>query len=141
MSSQPTLHIPKDVIDPIIQASITAAILSGLGDQSKVVASAISSILSQKVDPNSGQVNSYQSHNTVSWIDWALGQQVRESAKAAIIEHLANNQDLVKKQLTAELSKKNSVLAKQLVEAMAKGMSNEHALKYAVSVTVSPNHD
>lgn len=136
----PTLNIPQDVINPIIQANISAAILAAMGDGSKVVANAITTILSTKVDPNSGNVHSYQSQNTVPWIDWAMGNAVRESAKAAIIEYLADHQEEVKKHLAAELSKKNSPLAKSLVEAMAKGMADQNALRYAVSVTVSPRN-
>lgn len=135
--SGPTLNIPQDVINPIIQANISAAILSAMGDGSKVMANAIATVLSTKVDPNSGNLSSYSSNNTTPWIDWMLGQAIRESAKAAIVEYMAGQQEAVKKQLAAELSKKNSPLAKTLVEAMATGMADARALSYSISVAVS----
>lgn len=138
--SGPTLNIPQDVINPIIQANISAAILAAMGDGSKVMANAIASVLSTKVDPNSGNLSNYNSSNTVPWIDWMLGQAVRESAKTAIIEYLAGQQEEVKKHLAAELGKKNSPLAKSLVEAMAKGMADQNALRYQISVAVTPRN-
>lgn len=140
MSQQPTLHIPQDVIGPIIQANISSAILAAMGDGSKVMSNAIATVLSQKVDPNTGNISDYRSSNTVPWIDWALGNAVRESAKTAIIEYLTQHQEDVKKHLAVELSKKNSPLAKALVESMAKGMADQNSLRYSISVTVSPRN-
>jgi len=37
MSSNPTLQIPRDVIEPIIQAHVTEAVLNALGGQNELV--------------------------------------------------------------------------------------------------------
>jgi hypothetical protein len=130
--SNPTLQIPKDVIEPIIQANITAAIAQAMGNGTQVIQQAIASILATSVD-SEGKPSSYG--NSRRWIDWAVGDSLRKAAKAAIDEHIAAHREAIQKQLVAELSKKNSPLIKSMVEGMMKSCFSESNLKYRLTVT------
>lgn len=135
MANEPTFQIPKDVIEPIIQAQISSAVLAALGDNKSIVEKAVAQVLNMKVDGD-GKASHYSSHNDVSWVQWMMREAVKKAAKQAIEEFFSQNKELVKTQIATELRKKNSPLAKQLINAMVGAVTNEHTLKYRLSVTV-----
>ncbi len=130
-----TVNIPKDVLEPILRAHISAAVLAAIGDQKRIMSEAVAQVLNQPVDGN-GQPPRYQSDRTEAWSCWMMRQCIQEAAKTAVVEYLTTHKDDVKKQLAAELCKKNSPLVRSLIEGMAGAMTSEHALKYRLNVTV-----
>lgn len=133
--SAPTFQIPQDVIQPIIQANITAAIAQALGGSANVLEKAISTILSTQVD-GEGKPSSYSHHSHRSWLDWAVGDAIRKAARAAIEEQIATLQVALKEQMVAQLTKKNSPLIKQIAEGLAAGAFSPEAIKWRL--TISP---
>ena len=129
--SNPTLQIPKDIIEPIIQAEITKAIIEAMGPKQAVMQHAIASILNLSVD-SEGKPTTYQGK---PWIDWIIGKEIRASATTAIVEHLSAHGETIKKQLAVELAKKNSPLVKQLIEGMVGAMTHPDALRWRLNVT------
>lgn len=130
--TNPTIQIPKDIIEPIIQANISAAIIDALGNRSNVMAEVIGAILNVKVDEK-GQASNYG--NNKSWIDWAVGNALRNAAQTAINEAIATQQEVIKQHLISQLSRKNSPLIKQLVEGMMTGVFNASQSQYRLTVT------
>lgn len=133
--SAPTFQIPQDVIQPIIQANITAAIAQALGGSANVLEKAISTILSTQVD-GEGKPSSYSHHSHRSWLDWAVGDAIRKAARAAIEEQIGTLQAALKEQMVAQLTKKNSPLIKQIAEGLAAGAFSPEAFKWRL--TISP---
>lgn len=131
MAENPTFQIPKDVIEPIIQAHITEAVIRALGGQDDLVKRAVSFAMNVQVDRD-GKPTSY---NGQSWIVWAMGESLRKAAKFAIEEHLAKNGEIIKQQLAKELRSSKSVLAKQLIESMVGNMTREDNIRYRLTVT------
>lgn len=134
--ADPTFQIPKDVIEPIIQAQVSSAVLAALGDSKGIVEKAVAAILNAKVD-NDGKASSWHSASDIAWVQWMMREAVKKAAKQAVEEFFAQNKEIVKSQIASELRKKNSPLAKQLINAMVGAMTNESTLKYRLSVTVS----
>lgn len=130
--SNPTLQIPKDIIEPIIKAEITRAIVEAMGPKQAVMQHAISTILNMKVD-SEGKPSSYG--NALPWIDWVIGAEIKAAATTAIKEHLATHGAAIKAQLVAEMAKKNSPMVKQLVEGMVGAMTHPDALRWRLNVT------
>ena len=133
--SAPTFQIPQDVIQPIIQANITAAIAQALGGSANVMEKAISTILSTRVDCE-GKPSSYSHPSHRSWLDWAVGDAIRKAARAAIEEQIGTLQAALKEQMIAQLTKKNSPLIKQIAEGLAAGAFSPEAIKWRL--TISP---
>lgn len=129
--SNPTLQIPKDIIEPIIQAEITKAIIEAMGPKQAVMQHAIASILNLSVD-SEGRPTTYQGK---PWIDWIIGKEIRAAATTAIVEHLAMHGETIKRQLAVELAKKNSPMVKQLIEGMVGAMTHPDALRWRLNVT------
>lgn len=130
-----TLQVPKDVIDAIVKAEINSKVVAAIG-QDNIMRSAINTVFNAKVDQN-GSIHSYNSNNTTPWIDWAIGNALREAVKAAIVETLAEQKEAMKKHLAAELSKKNSPLAKNIADTLINGFVDGSRLQYSLAVTVS----
>lgn len=128
----PTLQIPQDVIEPIIKAEITKAIVEAMGPRAQLLQNAIAGLLNMKVDEK-GSPSSYGSSRP--WIDWMIGSQIRNAAEEAIKQHIAEHGDQLKKQLAAELQKRNSPLVRQLIEGMVGAMTHPDALKWRLNVT------
>lgn len=132
--ADPTFQIPKDIINPIIQASVNEAVIRALDGPQQLVTKAIAGVLQMTVD-SEGKPCSYGSSRP--WIDWVIGDCIKKAARAAIEEFMVTEKDRIKAELVLQLSKKNSPLVKQLVEQMAGAISSESNLKWHLNVTCS----
>ena len=133
MADNATLNVPKDVLNPIIEAHVTKAILEALGGRDELVAKAVSFAMNVQVD-GEGKPTSY---NGQKWIVWAMTRSLQDAARDAIVQHLANNKPIIEKQLAEELRKHNSPVAKQLIAAITGAISSENTLRWGLAVTCS----
>lgn len=133
-SNLPTLQIPKDVIEPIIQAHVKKAVVDAFGGYQSLVEKAISQVMTMKVDRD-GKHSGYSSD--VEWLTWAMRDCVQKAAKEAIQEYLGTNREKIKEQIARALRGRNSALARQLIEGMTKALTHENILKYHFTVTVA----
>ncbi len=134
--NQPTLSIPKDIIEPIVQANITAAVAGAMGPSGEILRQAIASILTMKVD-SEGRPSTYS--NTKTWIDWAIGEAIKQAAKTAIEEQTAALQGSIKEYIAAELKKKNSPVVKQIADGMLGAVFEPSNLRYRLTVQAEGN--
>ena len=133
MANSPTLQIPQDVIEPIIQAEIARVITEAMGGRTRLLEAAINTVLSTKVN-SSGVVDSYNSSNNRPWIEWALANCLKKATTEALEAALIPHQEMIKKKLIEELSKKNSPIIKQLCEGMMSTFCNADRLKYGITI-------
>ncbi len=134
--SNPTLTIPQDVINPIIEAKINEAVIAAMGGSQEILTAAITSILNTKVD-DAGKASGYRSD--IPWITWAVGQSVRKAVSAAIEEAIGKHENLVRECLVKELKKRNSPMVRQLVRAMTDGIIGAANNSYRLTITVDDN--
>ena len=130
--ANPTLQIPSDVINPIIEANIQAAVAQALGPVSNRISEFVTTVLRMNVD-SEGKPSSYG--NSKPWIDWAIGDALRRAAKAAIDEQVEKLKDQMKAHIATELTKKNSTLHKQLAEGLVNGVFSADSLKWRLNIT------
>lgn len=129
----PTFQIPKDVIEPIIQSHVAAAVSTALGGHALMVEKAVAQALNVKVD-SEGKQSGYRSD--IPWLQWVMGECVRKAALEAVQEALIEQQGRIKKEIARELQKVNSPLAKRLIESMAGAIADHDALKYRLTVNI-----
>lgn len=132
----PTLQIPQDVIQPIIEAHVRDAVLRAFDGYKPAVDALISSILNVKVNEHGKPFGDrqYGSERAPKWIDWALGEALRDAVKKVIVEKVTTLQASLEKHIAAELEKKNSPLAKQVAESLLKGFSEIAVNNYRLKV-------
>lgn len=129
-----TIQIPNDVIKPIIEAKVAAAVVEALGGYKPMVELAVAQVLNQKVGDD-GKPSTYS--NAVPFFKWAMDDCIRRATRAAIEDYFKVHEDLIKQAVTSELSKKNSPLVKQLVAALTGTVLNANELRYRMNVTVT----
>jgi len=131
--STATLQVPHDVIDPIVRAEVTKAIIEAMGNRAELLTQAIASVLNAAVD-SEGKFSNYSSDRNRTWIDWAVGHAIRAAAKEAITEVLTLHKEKIKQSMVRMLQQKNSPLLKQLAEGMIDAAANPDVLKYRISI-------
>ena len=131
MADNPTFQIPRDVIEPIIQAHVSQAVLSALGDRAQIITEVVRQVLEEKVD-SAGHKSNY--NNSQQWIDWVMKQTVRKAITETLEAEMLKHQDKIKAQLVSLLQRKNSPLINQLVEGMAGAMVDPSIFKYRMTI-------
>lgn len=129
-----TIQIPNDVIQPIVEAKVAAAVTEALGGYDRLIEVAVNQVLNMKVDPN-GSPSRYS--DALPWFKYVMTDCVKRSARAAIEEYFKEHEELIKKAITAELGKKNSPLVKQLVATLIGSVVNSESLRYRMNVSVN----
>lgn len=132
--AEPTFQIPKDIIEPIIQAHVSAAVTEALSDKGAVIEKAVSMVLNRKVDRDGTPSNS--SYAETTWIQWAMQNAVRKAVLAAIEEQVSFHKEALKKAIAEELGlgKKHSPLAKSLISGMVAALTHPDLLRYRIKV-------
>lgn len=120
----PTFTIPREIIDPIIQAQVGKAITEALGGREMLIDKAISYVLTQKVDER-GNRDTYNSSNSHTWLQWVMGECIRQAAKQAIMEVMTKHKEMVAKAMVEQLRNSRSPLAKQFAESLLTGIAGD----------------
>lgn len=135
MSQQPSLTIPKDLIEPIIKTHMQAALAEALGDKSKLLEKMAVQVLNAKVDYK-GNVPRYSSDEAGTFIDIVLKNELQDVVRAVLREELDKHKERVRAALVAELQKKNSPIVKAMVEGLLTGVIT-HGLSYSLTVKLA----
>lgn len=128
-----SLQIPRDLIDPIIEAHVSAAVLSALADKQGLMQRVVAQTLSAKVD-SQGRKSDY--NDAKPWIQWLTEECIREAVKKALQEAVAKNEEMVRDAIVKELQKKNSPLVRQLVSGMTSAFTNPSNLNWRLNVVL-----
>lgn len=132
MADNPTLTIPKDVLQPIIDAHVSKAISEALGGHARLIEEAVAFALNCKVDTRDGKPSNYDTK--VTFLQWIVNNAIREAAQKAVTEQIAADVEHVKKIVTREIKNQRSVLTRQLIENIAKAATD--ASRFDIKVTV-----
>jgi len=133
----PTFKIPREVIQPIIEAKVSAALIEALGNQQWLVQNCISKVLDEKVNDNGGKEESYYSDRSPTFLQWALTSCLKAQIKKVLQDEIVKHQDLIAEGLRRELQKKSSPLVKQLIEGMTKSVISASTGQYTLTVNVT----
>lgn len=134
MSDNPTFQIPADVIQPILNAHVSAALVQAFGDKSKILEAAVCRVLNQMVNSD-GKPSSYHSREDMPWIQYVVSASLQESVKRAIVEGVAQHEMVIKKCIAAQLKDSKSPVVAALVEGLVGQLVNPDNLKYRLTVT------
>ena len=133
MSDNPTFQIPKDVIEPIIQAHVSRAVCEALSGREQLIDRAVTRILTQKVD-DTGKPSTYG--NAVPFVEWAMVTAIKVAVKEALQEEVGKHKAALKATIIKQLQRQNSPLVKKLVEAMTTGVIDAATSQWRLTVDV-----
>jgi restriction endonuclease S subunit len=108
-----SLKVNDDLVVPVIQKAIQAAIIENLGKKEDLIA--------KKVSSNGGKSN-YSSDNKYDYMEVITNQAVQEAAKEALKEWLSQKKEELKEAVVKEMSKPSNKnkLVKSFADAAMK---------------------
>ena len=98
-----SLKVDEAMVSSILEKQIQAAIVQQLGNQDDLIAQAVKVALSQKVDYNGNHNTRYESDNRYDFLEILASNSIREAAKEALQEWLAENSGKVREAVLNEL--------------------------------------
>lgn len=117
--SKVQVQITEDLIKPIIEAKVQAAVIEAIGSEKELVTKFISTALETRVAAN-GKVSSYDRENKYTVLEQMCLDNIRKAAKDAIKEWLESNQSQIKEALLKQLSTKK--MAGEFTKACLTGL-------------------
>lgn len=131
---EPTFQIPREIIEPIIQAHVATAVTAALSGREAIIEKAVAAVLGAKVDDR-GQPDRYDSRGALTWVQWAMQDAVKLATKDALEKAVKGHEEKIREELAHQMTRRNSPLLKSLVAAMVGNLSNAN-LRYDVTVSV-----
>jgi hypothetical protein len=128
MEGQMTVGVPQDLVKPVIEAEIHAAIAKSLGGNEKIIASAVTQILSMKVDSN-GNRDSHGYSSSKTLIEWLASQAITTAAKKAIELWASDHAREIEAEIGKQLKKQTPCIARAMIESVIKSSSDKYGIK------------
>lgn len=124
MMDSVNIEISKDLIAPIVEAKIKAALMEALGSTDTVLNTVIDRILYDKVNED-GVKDSYSSANKFSFVDVALRNAIADGCREAMTEYLAEKKSEIKTALSErlKLKKTREAMAAAIIDGLVSSTS------------------
>lgn len=116
-----SLEINEEMVKPILEKQIQAAILANIGNPEELLAKTVSVALKQKVNKD-GRVSQYSSDNRYDYLEVLTGNAIREAAQESLRDWIKENSQLVKAMVIREMN--NPERQNSLVKAFADAVEN-----------------
>ena len=129
-----TLQVSPDLVRPVIEHKIHAAIIEALSQTgvNVILDQTIARVLAQKVN-SEGKVDNYEHYNKTPYVEYVCGQMIRDAVRSALKSWIENNQPLIDKQVDAEFKKRSKFLAQQFAAGMLDCVKTSWGIKCDVT--------
>lgn len=128
------LEVSSEVVRPIVEAQIRAAIVAAMSDNpQRLIDAMVTEALNYKV-ASDGKVSNYSNENKFSWLSVHLRQVLHEETKRALNEMMLEIRDKLKDSIKRELKKDCSTT--KLAAAIVSGITENVACKYNSQIEV-----
>lgn len=108
------LKLNEQYLAASVQDIVKAAIVSALGDPTKVLSNAVDSVMGSYVDSDGKPCNS-SSYRARPYLDWLAQETIKETVKQVIREvideHKEEFKEIIKQQISSKRMKNNIALA------------------------------
>lgn len=99
------LGISPELIKPVIETHIKAAIVEAFGGAEELIAKVVRNVLEQKVSAN-GTISNYSSDNRYQWLDIVITQQIRAAVEEEVRNQVKESSSAIREALVEELRSK-----------------------------------
>jgi hypothetical protein len=129
--SEVNVQIGKDLIQPIIEAKIQAAIVDALSGYEGLVSQAIARVMNQKVN-HEGKRDQYDSYNKYPFIEVICQQRIQEAVRVSLDKWLASKQPQIEAAVEKEMSRRTGSLARDFVAGLQNSIKHSWTTKLDV---------
>lgn len=126
-----TLNVDNDLVKPVIEAEIQAAVVRELGKMNDLIPQMIKTVISTKVDSD-GRANGYSGNKT--YLEWAFQSTMHGAIKKAITEWINGNQEELQKELAKQIMASKSEFAQSVLKAVVGAVENQWRFKVEVTL-------
>jgi len=133
MAENATVNIPKDILEPIVRAQVTAGIMQHFGKPEEIIRKVVEASLARKVNSN-GDVSSSNYENSHDLIEVLSSKVIHKIAKEMLTEFLETQRPVIEKHMRAQFAKKASPFAKAAADGLMQAMKSEWSFKCNVSM-------
>ena len=131
MAENATLALPKDLIEPIIQTHIQAALAEAF-DKNAIISKMAWQILNQKVD-STGKPADREYNVAGTFLEVSINKMMREAFTEMLAGEMEKHKETLKVYLAKEMGKSNSKLVKAIAEGLVEGLVT-NGLRYHLTV-------
>lgn len=126
-----SMIIGPEVIRPIVEAKIQAALVDALGGNSNIIENAVKAIMYAKVD-SEGHFStiSYSADKTL--IEWTCYKLVKSAAEEAIREYVATKKDVLVAEFQKQFAKKSKTIAEKMVDGILESANSRWGFNLTV---------
>ena len=121
-----------------MRSSVRAGIAEALGGKEAVASEIVHSVLTQRVNPSSGEIvaeGSYRYKEAVPLIDWYAQKVIREAAKEIVAEMVEARRGEIRKAIKRALVDDSTInaMASEYVSALVRECGRGYTPKFEVS--------
>lgn len=126
-NSLATVNISPELIQPIIEQHIKAALVQALGKSDQIIDSVVNKILYSKVD-STGRVNDYSSYNTNTYMDFVFRTTIEAAVKEEVSKWAQENTAAIRAAIVKQMSTKKNTesFARAMIDGVANCMKSTH---------------
>jgi uncharacterized protein YajQ (UPF0234 family) len=124
-----TLSVDDNLVRPVIEKEIQAAIVRELGKSDQMIAEVVRKVMEMKVD-REGKPSTYGSDTP--YLEWAFKSAIHDATKKAISKWIEENSPAIEAELQKQFVKQKGEFSKAIVGQLLGAVSN----KWQFSVNV-----
>lgn len=117
------ISVDKELVEPIVRAEISAAIIQQLEGNANLIPALIEAALVEKVN-DTGHRGQYSSDRKHLFIDVLCKDAIQAAAKEAMKEYLEENHEKLKVEIKKQLRKSEAELAGLFVDGLVSGLQS-----------------
>lgn len=125
------LHIDDNLVRPVIEKEIQAAIVREMDKQKELLPQIVSAVIRMKVDRD-GRPSTYS--DSQDYITWAFRDAIQGAVKIAIKDYLEKNKGAFEKELEKQIKLNSSGLAASMIKSL--NATSESQWRMTVNVEV-----
>ena len=127
------LNIDKDFLAEAVKQTVLMGISESLNGKNEIVSQIVNAVLSTKVDEK-GMINSYESYNRQTIIEFYVKKMLNEQVRQTIQEIMDEQRDDIKKIIRIAFSK--TKFKNDVVDAIMNSMVERLTSEYSTTVNV-----
>lgn len=135
MNDMVKLEVTDELIRPIIESQIAAAIAEQMGGAESLVETMVSAALNVGVNSD-GKHTGRNYDDKYTFLEAVCGKAIREAAQTAVIRLVEENKPTIEKAVTDQLARAPKKTAAAIVAAFVESTSNKYAVKCDFSFNV-----
>jgi hypothetical protein len=126
------IQVGSDLVKPIIEAKIQAAVVAALSEDRNMVGNAVAAFLSMKVDCE-GHRQTSDYYNKITMMDYLAKDAIKKAVTDAMKQWLSENNQALIDAAKKHISKQSGTIAKSMVDAFTGAIGDKW--KFSVDVT------